>query len=71
MEDLGEGGCGYVGTAFGVRDGVGPPMMPRPERARRSARTGPVHGATVEVTGLDERGARLHSALTGEPAGKG
>ncbi len=29
------------------------------------------HGATVEITGLDERSARLHSTLTGELAGKG
>ncbi|MFF0711685.1 SulP family inorganic anion transporter [Streptomyces bauhiniae] len=28
------------------------------------------HGATVEITGLDERSARLHSTLTGELAGK-
>ncbi|MFF7965257.1 SulP family inorganic anion transporter [Streptomyces sp. NPDC007903] len=29
------------------------------------------HGGTVEITGLDERSARLHSTLTGELAGKG
>ncbi|MGW5336278.1 SulP family inorganic anion transporter [Streptomyces bauhiniae] len=29
------------------------------------------HGATVQITGLDERSARLHSTLTGELAGKG
>ncbi|RZU45479.1 hypothetical protein EV284_0110 [Streptomyces sp. BK022] len=28
------------------------------------------HGATVGVTGLDERGARPHGTLTGEPAGR-
>ncbi|MFF7382045.1 SulP family inorganic anion transporter [Streptomyces griseoluteus] len=28
------------------------------------------HGATVEITGLDERSARLHTTLTGELAGK-
>ncbi|TGN79883.1 SulP family inorganic anion transporter [Streptomyces bauhiniae] len=29
------------------------------------------HGTTVEITGLDERSARLHSTLTGELVGKG
>ncbi|MFD8262254.1 hypothetical protein ACFV19_25775 [Streptomyces griseoluteus] len=31
----------------------------------------PERGATVGITGLDERSARPHSTPTGEPAGKG